>query len=129
MHALTLVMIWLAPVSSPPADFVIDLQALAMPADPASACAVERLAPFAGPFGIRQAWPIVAAPSLDLLTTMGTPIPHSGLVADGYQHTVHVDPQARTVHIVEQGGFAGTTRVYGPLPLPSCARQQRAAPP
>lgn len=122
MHALTLVMIWPAPVSSPPADFVFDLQALAMPSDPASACAVERLAPFADPLGIRQAWPIVAAPSPDLLTTMGTPVPHSDLIADGYQHTVHVDPQTRTVHIVEQGGFAGTTKVYGPLPLPSCAQ-------
>ncbi|MCH6484452.1 hypothetical protein MMG85_12895 [Pseudoxanthomonas sp. LH2527] len=43
------------------------------------------------------------------------------MVADGYQQFLHVDGEARAVYVVEQGGFAGTTKVYGPLPLPQCA--------
>lgn len=88
--------------------------------DPATACAVERLKPFVSPYGIRQAWPVMETPPQVLLHTFGTPLSDMGHIADGYQQLLHVDEQARAVYVVEQGGFAGTTKVYGPLPLPRC---------
>ena len=33
----------------------------------------------------------------------------------------HGKTQVPLVEMVEQGGFAGTFKVYGPLPLPQCA--------
>lgn len=44
---------------------------------------------------------------------MGTPLSDTGMIADGYQQFLHVDAAARTVYVVEQGGFAGTFKVYG----------------
>ena len=48
------------------------------------------------------------------------PLSDTGQVADGYAHFLHIDERARAVYVIEQGGFAGTTKVYGPLPLPRC---------
>jgi hypothetical protein len=84
-------------------------------------CAVQRLKPFVSPYGIRQAWPVMASPPPELMQTLGTPLADMGHIADGYQQFLHIDRQARAVYVVEQGGFAGTTKVYGPLPLPRCA--------
>lgn len=83
-------------------------------------CVAQRLKAFMSPYGIRQAWPIMASPPTELLNTMGAPMSDMGHIADGYQQYLHVDARARTVYVVEQGGFAGTTKVYGPLPLPYC---------
>jgi hypothetical protein len=88
--------------------------------DTATACAAARLKPFTSPYGVRQAWPVMASPPADMLHTLGTPLSDMGHVADGYQQFLHVDTQARAVYVVEQGGFAGTTKVFGPLPLPRC---------
>lgn len=91
------------------------------PADPVTACAARRLKPFVGPYGVQQAWPVMASPPAGLHHTMGTPLSDTGMIADGYQQFLHVDTAARAVYVVEQGGFAGTFKVYGPLPLPQCA--------
>ena len=91
-----------------------------------AACAAQRLTPFMSPYGIQQAWPVMASPPSELLHTLGTPISDMGHIADGYQHFLHVDTNARAVYVVEQGGFAGTTKVYGPLPLPRCKTGHRA---
>jgi hypothetical protein len=63
----------------------------------------------------------MASPPAGLHHTTGTPLSDTGAVADGYQQFLHVDTGARAVYVVEQGGFAGTFKVYGPLPLPRCA--------
>ncbi|WP_334178459.1 hypothetical protein [Pseudoxanthomonas sp.] len=89
--------------------------------DNTTACVVQRLKPFMSPYGIRQAWPVMASPPPELLNTLGSPMSDMGHIADGYQQFLHVDAQARAVYVVEQGGFAGTTKVFGPLPLPRCA--------
>lgn len=89
--------------------------------DAITACAVQRLKPFVSPYGIRQAWPVMTSPPPELMQTLGTPLADMGHIADGYQQFLHIDRQARAVYVVEQGGFAGTTKVYGPLPLPRCA--------
>lgn len=89
--------------------------------EPATACVAQRLKPFVNPYGIRQAWPVMASPPAELLHALGTPLSDMGHIADGYQQFLHVDAQARAVYVVEQGGFAGTTKVFGPLPLPRCA--------
>jgi hypothetical protein len=100
-------MAWANP-PAPPADY------------DATACIIARLKPFVSPYGIQQAWPVMAAPPPGLLNTLGTPLAGMGHIADGYQQFLHIDMQARAVYVVEQGGFAGTTKVFGPLPLPRC---------
>jgi hypothetical protein len=84
-------------------------------------CVARRLKPFVSPYGIQQAWPVSAALPASQQRTLGALLSDNGNVADGYQQFLHVDDAARTVHVVQQGGFAGTTKVYGPLPLPHCA--------
>ena len=120
MHVLGLMLLLATPPSEPPPHLSIALPLPAASDDPMTTCVAKRLAPFVGPYGVQQAWPVVASPSPELLLTLGTPLSDMGLIADGYQQYLHVDVRARTVHVVEQGGFAGTTKVYGPLPLPYC---------
>lgn len=84
-------------------------------------CVARRLKPFVSPYGIQQPWPVSTALPAGQQDAMGALLSDNGIVADGYQQFLHVDEVARTVHVVEQGGFAGTTKVYGPLPLPRCA--------
>ena len=88
--------------------------------DTTIACAIVRLKPFVGPYGIRQQWPVAKALPQGREHALGTLLSDSGPVADGYQQFLHVDVQTNAVYIVEQGGVAGTTKIYGPLPLPSC---------
>ncbi|MFT3670181.1 MAG: hypothetical protein QM795_16765 [Pseudoxanthomonas sp.] len=113
MSALTLVFLLqaldspLAPPAAPTHDATI-------------ACAIARLKPFASPYGIQQAWPKMHDWPRELQQSLGTPLSDMGHVADGYQQLVHVDARASAVYVVEQGGFMGTTKVYGPLPLPRC---------
>ena len=90
-------------------------------AAPVIDCVARRLRPFVSPYGIQQPWPVSAALPADQQDTLGALLSENGIVADGYQQFLHVDEVARTVYVVEQGGFAGTTKVYGPLPLPRCA--------
>lgn len=123
MLANTLLVVLAAAASGqppPPVTLTLDTGARA-PADPVTACAVGRLKPFVGPYGVQQAWPVMASPPAGLHHTTGTPLSDTGAVADGYQQFLHVDTGARAVYVVEQGGFAGTFKVYGPLPLPRCA--------
>ncbi|CAN7161082.1 hypothetical protein LJR168_000171 [Pseudoxanthomonas sp. LjRoot168] len=86
----------------------------------AAACALARLKPFVGPYGIQQRWPVMTALPQGRRHAAGVMLSDTGPVADGYQHFLHVDVQTNAVYIVQQGGFAGTTKVYGPLPLPYC---------
>ena len=88
--------------------------------DPHGDCARMRLEPFVSPYGIQQPWPVVDAPSQDLMLAQERPLSDTGQVADGYAHFLHIDERARAVYVIEQGGFAGTTKAYGPLPLPRC---------
>ncbi len=89
-------------------------------ADATADCVARRLKPFVSPYGIQQAWPVMASPPPELLNTMGSPLSDMGHIADGYQQFLHIEAAARAVYVIEQGGFAGTTKVYGPLPLPRC---------
>ncbi|UOV00263.1 hypothetical protein [Pseudoxanthomonas mexicana] len=79
-----------------------------------------RLKPFVSPYGIQQPWPVVEAPSQDLMLAQERPLSDTGQVVDGYAHFLHIDERARAVYVIEQGGLAGTTKAYGPLPLPRC---------
>ena len=111
------------PAGSPPPPPPRLSIALPLPAasdDPMIGCVAKRLAPFVSPYGIQQAWPVMASPPPELLHALGAPLSDMGLIADGYQQFLHIDKRVRAVYVIEQGGFAGTTRVYGPLPLPSC---------
>ena len=105
----------------PPVTLTVDSGIPSPAVDPVTACVADRLRPFVGPYGVQQAWPVMASPPKELHHTLGTPLSDTGMVADGYQQFLHVDGEARAVYVVEQGGFAGTFKVYGPLPLPQCA--------
>lgn len=94
--------------------------------DAAVACALQRLKPFVGPYGIQQAWPVAEALPAGYEHALGTLLSDTGIIADGYQQFLHVDAGARAVYVVEQGGFAGTRKVFGPLPLPRCTQDPRA---
>ena len=97
------------------------MRAQADAADPVTACVASRLAPFVSPYGIQQAWPVMTHWPRKFLQVPGILLSDMGDIADGYQHSLHIDVDARAVYVVEQGGFAGTTKMYGPLPLSHCA--------
>jgi len=122
MHttALILLLVTTPAEPPPPVSLTIDTQVRSESMDPATACVEKRLKPFMSPYGIRQAWPVMASPPPEFLQVLGKPLSDMGHIADGYQQFLHVDPQARAVYVIQQGGFAGTTKVYGPLPLPRC---------
>ncbi|MBA3930540.1 MAG: hypothetical protein C0521_13215 [Xanthomonas sp.] len=105
--------------SSGPDRFPHTVPPIEVSRDPIGDCALWRLRPFVGPYGVQQAWPIVENPQA-LMFAQERPLSDSGQVADGYAHFVHIDVAARAVYVIEQGGFAGTTKVFGPLPLPRC---------
>jgi len=99
--------------------------------DAAVACALQRLKPFVSPYGIQQAWPVAKELPAGHEHAPGTLLSDTGPVADGYQQFLHFDADTRAVYVVEQGGFAGTRKVFGPLPWPRCAAAptQADAPP
>lgn len=119
MPALALAFLLQAATPAPATESI----ALPPPASDATvACALQRLKPFVGPYGIRQAWPVAdALPAEDGQHVLGTLLSDTGPIADGYQQFLHIDAGARAVFVVEQGGFAGTRKVFGPLPLPRYA--------
>lgn len=71
--------------------------------------------------GVRQPWPVASELPPHLATGFGELLSDAGLVADGYMQTLHVDASALTAYVVQQGGFAGTRTVYGPLPVAACS--------
>lgn len=84
-------------------------------------CTAQRLKPFVDPLGIKQSWPVAEELSPQFQNSFGMLISDQGAVADGYMHTLHVDLRERKAYVVEQGGFAGRMKVYGPLPVALCA--------
>lgn len=102
--------------------FALALTATPSPADLAR-CTADRLRRFASPMGISQPWPRDDALATERGVYEGsTLLSDSDAVADGYRQTLHVDAAARRAWVIEQGGYAGTVRVYGPLPVASCPR-------
>lgn len=89
-------------------------------ADATADCVVRRLKPFVSPYGIQQAWPVMIYWPRELMHSPEIPLSDVGHVADGYRHALHVDEKEAVVYVVEEGGFRGTTKLYGPLPLPRC---------
>lgn len=84
------------------------------------ACTVQRLRAFVGPLGIQQPWPTIPELPAHLDNSRGELLSDQGNIADGYTQTLHVDSGARAAYVVQQGGFAGFRRIYGPLPVASC---------
>lgn len=85
-----------------------------------ASCTAQRLTKFVGPFGIHQPWPIVASLPQRYAGRMGELLSDQGAVADGYMQTLHVDAVAKAAYVVQQGGFAGTQTIHGPLPVSDC---------
>ena len=91
-----------------------------VPLEPSIGCTAARLERFMSPFGIAQAWPRAAALPPGFAKAAGRPIGTSGAVLDGYRQTLHVDLATRTAYVAQDGGFAGATTVFGPLPVAAC---------
>lgn len=89
--------------------------------DDVRACTAARLRPYMSPYGLRQPWPRLAELPAALVDDAGEVLGDMGHVSDGYRQTLHVDGKARAAYVLEQGGFAGSVRVYGPLPVAACA--------
>ena len=83
-------------------------------------CTAQRLRQFMSPTGIVQSWPKATDLPSSLQSWTGTLLSGSGPVMDGFTQTLHVDVPARSAYVVEQGGYAGTARIYGPLPVAGC---------
>jgi len=83
-------------------------------------CTAARLVRFMSPMGISQSWPKAQALPLPLQGQIGTLLAGPRHVMDGYTQTLHVDQGRLSAYVVEQGGFAGVTRIYGPLPVAAC---------
>ena len=95
--------------------------------DAATQCAISRLGPFVTPMGIRQSWPVIERLPRALERDFGVLFPQDAVIFDGYQHSLVMDLERNSTFIIEVGGFTGTTRIYGPLPLPQCATVVDAA--
>ena len=93
--------------------------------DAAKQCAISRLSPFVTPMGIQQSWPVIERLPRALERDFGVVFPQDAVIFDGYQHSLVMDIERKSTFIIEVGGFAGTTRIYGPLPLPQCAKSVR----
>ncbi len=87
-----------------------------------ASCTASRLERFMSPYGISQTWPRLAALPTELARSPGLPIGSPGMVMDGYGQVVHVDLPARKAYVAQQGGFAGATTVFGPLPVAACPK-------
>ena len=106
------------------------LLVLALAADPSAAatehrsvmaCTAQRLRRYVGPTGVHQSWPVVQELPANLGGSLGELLSDQGIVADGYMQALHVDVSARAAYVVQQGGFAGFSTIYGPLPVASCS--------
>lgn len=107
---LLLLAISTAPAANPP------------PLPPVVACAADRFRPLVDATGTRGSWPVAPTLPESVRDEPGLVLSDSRLVADGYTHTLHVDPSTHSAYVVRQGGIAGFRTVYGPLPLAGCPR-------
>jgi hypothetical protein len=115
MHPLVIVFA-LSASASPTTGVEVQLDAQAL-----VTCTAQRLKKFVGPFGVRQAWPVVAQLPPQHAGQVGELLSDQGNVEDGYMQSFHVDTHAKAAYVVQQGGFAGMQTVYGPLPVSACA--------
>jgi len=83
-------------------------------------CTAARLQPFVRPTGVNQAWPVAAALPEELAQRPGRLLSDQGNVEDGYTHWLVVSTASRAAYVIERGGFAGTQKIYGPLPVAVC---------
>jgi hypothetical protein len=83
-------------------------------------CTAARLQAFVRPTGVSQAWPVAASLPAELAEHPGRLLSDQGNVADGYAHWLVVSTATRSAYVIERGGFAGTQKVYGPLPVAVC---------
>lgn len=47
-----------------------------------------------------------------------------GVIRDGYKHSLFVSGDGKQIYIVQVGGFAGTSKIFGPLdPTMDCSKK------
>ena len=104
-------------VTAPPAATTFE--------DSMVSCTAQRLSHFVGPFGVMQSWPVATHLPEFWGDEPGVLLSDSGDVMDGDTHHLHVKPESRSAYVVQQGGFSGSQKVFGPLPVASCAPRSR----
>ncbi|UWX04030.1 hypothetical protein H1235_00360 [Pseudoxanthomonas sp. NC8] len=72
-------------------------------------------------YGVPRSWQENTQVDGGVADDVGELLNDTGVVADGFRHTLVVDKaDGRQGYVVQVGGFAGMRRVYGPFPLPVC---------
>ena len=77
--------------------------------------AAQRFGACVGPSGARQDLPTLDELPVALAGQRGIVLSVPGLVSDGYFHWLLIDHRQGQAYIVQQGGIAGTRRVFGPF--------------
>lgn len=103
-----------------PAQPVRDRTPTAMPDTGPLACVAGRLRGWARPEGVQARWPVAESLPLPLQQQRGVPLADHGDLADGYDYRLLLDAAAHRAYVVQTGGFAGRTTIYGPLPVAAC---------
>jgi len=92
------------------------------------ACVAERLRGWARPEGVQAHWPAAASLPASLRDQRGLPLADHGDLADGYDYRLLLDEAAHRAYVVQTGGFAGRTTIYGPLPVAACTAASQQVP-
>jgi hypothetical protein len=72
-------------------------------------------------YGVPRSWQENTQVADAVADEVGELLNDTGVVADGFRHTLVVDKaDGRYGYVVQVGGFAGMRRVFGPFPLPGC---------
>ncbi|WP_372017088.1 hypothetical protein [Pseudoxanthomonas sp. 10H] len=89
---------------------------------PALSCDARYFQRLVNAYGAPHAWRENAQAGAAVADPPGELLNDTGVVADGFRHTLVVDKaNDRQGYIVQVGGFAGMRRVFGPFPLRGCA--------
>jgi len=84
------------------------------------ACIAEHLRGWARPEGVQARWPVAAALPPSLQNQRGLLLADQGNIADGYNYRLLWDETTRRGYVVQTGGFAGRTTIFGPLSAATC---------
>ena len=92
------------------------------PPSPTLSCNALYFQRLVNAYGTPPAWRENTQADAAIAGQVGELLNDTGVVADGFRHTLVVDTtDGRYGYVIQAGGFAGMRRVFGPFPLRGCA--------
>lgn len=89
---------------------------------PTLSCSTRYFQRLVNAYGTPQGWQENTQVDAAVADQAGELLNDTGVVADGFRHTLVVDKiDGRYGYVIQVGGFAGMRRVFGPFPLRGCA--------